>query len=109
MSASRDWGYAPDYVRGMWMALQHGTAEDFVFATGKPHTVRDVVEVAFRTVGLDWTAYVSQEARMLRPVESVNLLGNAGKAERMLGWKPEVKFEGLIAKMIGAEMALPPA
>jgi GDPmannose 4,6-dehydratase len=109
MSASRDWGYAPDYVRGMWMALNHSTAEDFVFATGKLHTVRDVVEVAFRTVGLDPASYVSTEARMLRPVESVNLVGNAGKAARLLGWKPEVQFEEIIAKMTEAEMKLPPA
>ncbi len=106
MSASRDWGYAQDYVRGMWMALNHTTAEDFVFATGTLHTVRDVVEVAFRAVGLDWTSYVSTEARMLRPVESVNLVGNASKAARLLGWKPEVQFEELIAKMAEAEMAL---
>jgi len=109
MSASRDWGYAPDYVRGMWMALNHSTAEDFVFATGTLHTVRDVVEVAFRTVGLDPASYVSTEARMLRPVESVNLVGNAGKAARLLGWKPEVQFEEIIAKMTEAEMKLPPA
>ena len=109
MSASRDWGYAPDYVRGMWMALNHSTAEDFVFATGTLHTVRDVVEVAFRTVGLDPTSCVSTEARMLRPVESVNLVGNASKAARLLGWKPEVQFEEIIAKMTEAEMALPPA
>ncbi len=109
MSASRDWGYAPDYVRGMWMALNHSTAEDFVFATGKLHTVRDVVEVAFRTVGLDPTAYVSTDTRMLRPVESVNLVGNASKAARLLGWKPEVQFEEIIATMTNAEMALPPA
>ena len=109
MSASRDWGYAPDYVRGMWMALNHSTAEDFVFATGTLHTVRDVVEVAFRTVGLDPASHVSTEARMLRPVESVNLAGNAGKAARLLRWKPEVQFEEIIAKMTEAEMALPPA
>ncbi len=105
LSASRDWGYAPDYVKGMWLALNHRTAEDFVFATGALHTVRDVLEVAFRTVGLDPWAYVSTDERMIRPVESVNLVGNGGKAARLLGWRPEVQFQEMIAEMTRAEVA----
>ncbi len=106
LSAQRDWGYAPDYVRGMWLALQHGQAEDFVFATGKLHSVEQLVETAFQSVGLNWRDHVKQDARLLRPVESGNLVGNAAKAERLLGWKPSKSFAEMIAEMTAAELAL---
>ena len=105
LSAGRDWGFAPDYVRGMWMALNQGTAEDFVFATGIVHTVQDLVETAFRIAGLDWSAHVGHDSRLLRPVESTNLVGNAAKATRLLGWKPTVQF----ATMVQAELDLLPS
>lgn len=104
-SARRDWGYAPDYVRGMWMALNHETPEDFVFATGHLHSVQDVVELAFAALELDWKSCVRTEARMLRPTESSHLVGNPGKAEKLLGWKPQTQFHELITLMTRAEMA----
>jgi GDPmannose 4,6-dehydratase len=104
-SAQRDWGYAPDYVRGMWMALNHSVPEDFIFATGRLHTVQDVVEAAFAAVELDWKQFVRQETRLLRPAEPMKLVGNPGKAESILGWRPEVHFSEIIARMVAAEKA----
>lgn len=104
LSAQRDWGYAPDYVRGMWLSLQHDTAEDFVFATGVLHSVRDVVETAFGAVGLDWEKCVKKNPRFMRPAEPVALRGDASKATRLLGWSPEKTFEEFIAEMTEAEL-----
>jgi GDPmannose 4,6-dehydratase len=103
-SARRDWGHARDYVRGMWLALQHDKPEDFIFATGVLHSVQEIVELAFATVGLDWKNYVKKDARFLRPVEPTRLVGNASKAERLLKWRPEVQFAQLIEEMTCAEM-----
>jgi GDPmannose 4,6-dehydratase len=103
-SAQRDWGHALDYVRGMWMTLQHPTAEDFIFATGKLHRVQDVVEIAFQAVGLDWRQYLKTDQRLLRPTESQSLVGNPAKAEKILGWKREYTFEQLIAEMTECEL-----
>lgn len=104
-AARRDWGHARDYVRGMWLALQHDTPEDFVFATGRLHSVQDVVQLAFQTAGLDWARYVRQEAQLFRPVDPYQLVGNAAKAKRLLNWQPEVPFEQLIQEMVVAELA----
>jgi GDPmannose 4,6-dehydratase len=104
-SAERDWGHAKDYVRGMWLALQHGTADDFVFATGKLHTVQDVVEIAFQSVGLNWADYVKKDPRLLRPTEPQRLVGDPSKAEQVLGWQREYTFEQLIQEMAQAELA----
>lgn len=104
-SAQRDWGDARDYVRGMWQALQHPTAEDFVFATGILHTVQDVVDRAFSEAGVDPARYVRQDERLLRGAESTSLVGNPAKAERVLGWKRETDFDGLIRWMVQAELA----
>jgi GDPmannose 4,6-dehydratase len=104
-SAQRDWGHARDYVRGMWLALQHGTAEDFVFATGKLHRVQDIVELAFKAVGLDWRKFVRQEKQFLRPADPRQVVGNAAKAKQILGWQPEISFEQTIAEMAQAEIA----
>ena len=103
-SAKRDWGDARDYVRGMWLALNHSTAEDFVFATGQLHSVQEVVEQAFETAGLDWKQYVKQDARFLRHAEPSRLVGNPEKARRVLGWEPKTTFGSLIAEMTLAEI-----
>ena len=102
--AQRDWGHARDYVRGMWLALQHDAPEDFVFATGRLHSVQDVVQLAFQTADLDWRQYVRQEAQLFRPVEPHQLVGNAAKAGRLLKWQPEITFEQLVMEMTGAEL-----
>lgn len=104
-SALRDWGYAPDYIEGMWLALNHATPDDYVFATGQLHSVQDVVETAFAAVDLDWRKYVRQEARLMRPAEPLRLVGSAAKAEKTLGWKPRVSFAELIRLMVAAEKA----
>ncbi|MEA3638318.1 MAG: GDP-mannose 4,6-dehydratase [Lamprobacter sp.] len=103
-SAQRDWGHARDTVRGMWLSLQHDSADDYVFATGQLHSVQDVLEQAFHAVGLDWRAYVETDPGMLRPSESFNLVGDASKARARLGWEPEVSFEALIHEMTQAEL-----
>ncbi len=104
-SAQRDWGHARDYVRGMWLVLQHKHAEDFVFATGKLHSVQDVVEAAFAVAGLDWRKHVKKDKRFMRPAEPLHLLGNAAKAARLLKWRPQIAFTELIREMTEAEIA----
>ncbi len=103
-SAQRDWGHARDYVRGMWLTLQHPTAEDFVFATGTLHTVQDVVETAFGVVGLDWQKHVRQDARFMRPAEPLRLTGNPAKAKALLKWEPKTSFKELITEMTESEL-----
>ena len=105
LTAERDWGDARDYVRGMWLALQHGTPEDFVFATGVLHSVQDIVEQAFHAAGLDWKSYVRQDARFIRRAEPHRLVGNPAKARQLLQWKPENTFEALIGEMTRVELA----
>jgi GDPmannose 4,6-dehydratase len=105
LDARRDWGFAGDYVRAMWMMLQQEKADDFVIATGVSHSVRELVEVAFGHVGLDWQKYVRLDPAFLRPAEVDHLIGDAGKARRLLGWEPEVSFERLIAMMVDADLA----
>jgi GDPmannose 4,6-dehydratase len=104
ISARRDWGWAPDYVRGMWLALDHPVPEDFVFATGQLHSVQDVVETAFGALGLDWKSHVKHESRLMRPAEPMGLVGNPAKARRLLGWQPEVQFTELITRMAQSEL-----
>jgi len=104
-SAKRDWGSARDYVQGMWLSLQHATAEDYIFATGKLHSVQDVVETAFATVDLDWRQHVRKDNRLLRPAEPQRLCGNASKARRLLNWEPATSFRQLIDEMTRAELA----
>lgn len=104
-SAKRDWGYAPDFVRGMWLSLQHATAEDYIFATGKLHSVQDVVETAFATMNLDWRQHVRKDNRLLRPAEPQRLQGNPAKARRLLNWEPSVTFKQMIEDMTKAEHA----
>jgi GDPmannose 4,6-dehydratase len=106
MSAMRDWGDARDYVDGMWRALQLESPEDFVFATGRLHSVRDIVEIAFESVGLDWREHVKQDTRFMRPAEPLRLVGNAAKAAKLLNWQPRTGFKELITRMTKAEAEL---
>jgi GDPmannose 4,6-dehydratase len=103
--ACRDWGFAGDYVRAMWMMLQQPQADDYVIATGVTHSVQQLVEVAFGHVGLDWEKYVRVDPQFLRPAEVDHLIGDASKAKRILGWEPTVSFEKLVTMMVDADMA----
>jgi GDPmannose 4,6-dehydratase len=103
----RDWGYAGDYVRGMWQMLQHPDPGDFVLASGETHSVEDFLTVAFAEIGIeDWRPYVRQDPRFMRPAEVDILLGDPSKAERVLGWKREVDFHGLVRLMVRHDLAL---
>jgi len=104
LDAHRDWGYAGDYVRAMWQMLQQKTADDFVIATGKSHSVRELVETAFTHVGLDWKKHVHTDPKLLRPAEVEHLIGDSSKAARELGWTPQVDFRGLITMMVDADL-----
>jgi GDPmannose 4,6-dehydratase len=106
LDAKRDWGYAGDYVRAMWAMLQQDEPSDFVIGTGTQHSVRDLVELAFGRVGLDWQDYVVQDERLLRPAEVETLLADASKAENQLGWTPTVDFEALVNMMVDADLEL---
>jgi GDPmannose 4,6-dehydratase len=106
LEAKRDWGFAGDYVRAMWMMLQQPQPDDFVIATGESHTVREFLDVAFERVGLDWRKHVEVDPRYYRPSEVDHLLGDASKAERILGWKPTIKFPELVALMVDADIQL---
>jgi GDPmannose 4,6-dehydratase len=103
-SAQRDWGHARDYVRGMWLALQHDAPEDFVFATGKLHRVQDIVELAFKAADLDWQKFVRQEKQFFRPADPRQVVGNPAKAKQLLNWQPEISFEQTIAEMVQSEL-----
>jgi GDPmannose 4,6-dehydratase len=105
LDARRDWGYAGDTVRAMWMMLQQSQPEDYVIATGELHSVRDLLQTAFSRVRLDWEKYVEVDPALFRPVESDNRLGNATKARTKLGWKPEVAFPQLIEMMVDSDLA----
>jgi len=105
LDAKRDWGYAPDYVEGMWRMMQHKKPEDFVLATGQTHTVREFVQQAFSLAGLDWKKYVKIDKRYYRPSEVDLLKGNPAKARRVLGWKPKVGFKELVKVMLEADCA----
>ena len=104
LEAQRDWGYAPDYVRGMWMMLQQDKPEDFVLATGRTHTVERFAELAFQAVGLDYQDYVTQDPRFMRPAEVDLLVGDSSKARKKLGWEPATSFEELVRLMVEAEL-----
>jgi GDPmannose 4,6-dehydratase len=103
----RDWGYAGDYVRGMWLMLQHDEPDDFVLATGETHSIEEFVSLAFAEVGIsDWRPHVRQDPALLRPAEVDIQLGDPSKAERVLGWKREVDFPGLVRRMVRHDIAL---
>ena len=105
LDAKRDWGFAGDYVRAMWLMLQQDGPDDFVVSTGETHAVRELCSVAFEAAGLDWEQHVVIDERFLRPAEVDMLVGDAGKAARELGWKPDVTFEQMMAMMVEADLA----
>ena len=104
LDAKRDWGFAGDYVRAMWLMLQQDEADDFVIATGDPRSVQEFVDAAFGYVGLDPAQYVQIDPQFLRPAEVDQLVGDASKAKAKLGWEPEVSFEGLVQMMVDADL-----
>lgn len=105
LDATRDWGHARDYVRAMWLMLQHPTADDYVVATGRTTSIREFCRIAFSHAGLDWEAHVRTSAALVRPAEVDVLRGDAGKARDALGWTPEVTLEALAAEMVEADLA----
>jgi GDPmannose 4,6-dehydratase len=104
LDARRDWGFAGDYVRAMWMMLQRDAADDYVIATGESHSVKELVEVAFEHAGLDWQAHVKLDPALIRPAEVDHLIGNASKARQELGWAPGVDFRRLVTMMVDADL-----
>ncbi len=106
LDAKRDWGFAGDYVKAIWLMLQQEKPEDFVIATGETHSVKELVQTAFSYVGLDWEKYVVVDRKLLRPAEVDFLVGNPAKAKKKLGWKPEVSFKQLIEMMVDADIKL---
>jgi GDPmannose 4,6-dehydratase len=105
LDACRDWGFAGDYVRAMWLMLQQEKADDYVIATGVSHSVRELVESAFGYVGLDWNKYVRVDSAFLRPAEVDHLVGDSSKARRVFGWEPQVDFKRLVGMMVDADIA----
>ena len=106
LDAQRDWGFAGDYVEAMWLMLQREIPEDFVICTGQTHSVRDFCEVAFGHAGLNWEEHVVVDETFFRPAEVDLLVGDATKADEMLGWKPETSFESLVTMMVDADIDL---
>ncbi len=106
LDARRDWGFAGDYVKLMWMMLQQDTPDDYVVATGETHSVEEFLDLAFRTVDLDWHDYVVQDKRFMRPAEVDLLVGDPSKARRQLGWEPVVTFSELVKMMVEADIKL---
>ena len=104
LDAKRDWGFAGDYVRAMWLMLQQDEPDDYVISSGRTHTVRRLCEVAFAHVGLDWEKYVKVDPAFYRPAEVHELLGDCSKARQKLGWEPEVSFEQLVQMMVDADL-----
>ena len=104
LDAKRDWGYAGDYVRAMWLMLQQAEPDDFVIATGRTHSVRDFCEAAFGHAGLDYRHHVEVDPALVRPAEVDALVGDASNAQRQLGWEPTVSFEELVAMMVDADL-----
>jgi len=106
LDSKRDWGFAGDYVRGMWLMLQQPQPEDFVLATGRTHSIRELLEAAFGAVDLNWKEYVEIDPKLIRPAEVDHLCGDATKAKEKLGWEPHVSFEELIKMMVEADLEI---
>jgi GDPmannose 4,6-dehydratase len=106
LDSQRDWGFAGDYVKAMWLMLQQDTPGDYVVATGQTHTVQKLVEMAFGCVDLDWKQYVVQDPAFMRPAEVDLLIGDASKAGKVLGWEPQVSFPELIQMMVEADLKM---
>jgi GDPmannose 4,6-dehydratase len=106
LDARRDWGFAGDYVEAMWLMLQQEQADDYVISTGETHSIRELLEVAFRHVGIeDWASHVVQNPAFIRPAEVDLLIGDSAKARTALGWRPKVGFEELVTMMVDADLA----
>lgn len=103
LDARRDWGYAPDYVQGMWKIMQYETPQDFVIGTGVTHSVRDFCEIAFKVLGMDWSKYVEVSDEFYRPSEEIELKANPEKARSLLGWQPSIGFESMVERMVLAD------
>ena len=103
LDASRDWGFAGDYVKGMYLMMQHETPEDWVLATGETHTVKEFLDIAFKSADLDWEDYVETSKKYYRPNEVDYLLGDPTKAKTKLNWEPEVSFENLVKLMVDSD------
>lgn len=106
LESQRDWGYAGDYVLAMWLMMQHDEPENFVISTGKTHSIRDFLDIAFAHLDLDWEQYVKKDPRYLRPAEVDQLIGDSSKAKKILGWEPTVDFKSLVTMMVDADMKL---
>ena len=107
LDAKRDWGYAGDYVEGMWRMLQQDKPDDYVLATGETHSIREFLDIAFKEIGInDWKPYVKFDKKFMRPAEVDLLLGDPTKAEKILGWKREVDFPGLVKMMVENDLEL---
>ena len=104
LDSKRDWGYAKDYVRAMWMMLQQEKPDDYVIATNETHSIRDFLDIAFNYVDLDWHDFVEFDPRYLRPAEVELLIGDSTKAREKLGWQPSVTFEELVHLMVDADI-----
>jgi GDPmannose 4,6-dehydratase len=106
LESQRDWGFAGDYVKAMWLMLQQDVPENFVISTGKTHSIRDFLDIAFGHLDLDWNDFVKQDPRFLRPAEVDQLIGDSRKAKKILGWEPEVDFNRLVTMMVDADLKL---
>jgi GDPmannose 4,6-dehydratase len=105
LDISRDWGYAGDFVRAMWLMLQQTQADDFVIGTGKLHSLADLCAFAYHSVGKEWRDHVVSDQALVRPLETTRTVANPAKAREQLGWSPSVSFETMVSKMVAAQMA----
>jgi GDPmannose 4,6-dehydratase len=107
LESKRDWGYAPDYVEGMWLMMQQEKSEDYVLATGETHSIREFLDEAFKIIGIDnWSSYIKVDQKFIRPVEVSYLLGDASKAKKVLGWEPKTSFTELVKIMVENDIKL---
>ena len=106
LESRRDWGFAGDYVRAMWLMLQQPKPEDFVIATGVTHSVKELLEIAFSHVGMEWQKHVEIDPALLRPTEEDPLSGDASKANKILGWAPTITFEQMVRMMVDSDLSL---
>jgi GDPmannose 4,6-dehydratase len=107
LDAKRDWGYSPDYVEAMWMMLQQDSPDDYVIATGKTHSIKDFLDVAFKCIGIkNWKPYIKQDPKFMRPAEVDILKGDSKKALDKFGWKPKTSFKKLVEIMVDSDLKL---
>ncbi|GAG26082.1 unnamed protein product, partial [marine sediment metagenome] len=107
LNSKRDWGYAPDFVEAMWLMLQQDKPADYVIATGESHSIREFLDIAFDHIGIsNWTKYVRQDSRYMRPVEIDTLTGDYSKARSVLGWTPTTSFSNIVTKMVENDLRL---